>query len=141
MCRMERFRRAGSKGFTPLSAKHITGFTFLELLITSVVIGVGITALIAAFSEGIFVSGDASAFRTGSALTQTRMEELRGTSFAGVVSQARAAVPGFTGFDRQVVVTSVPGTNPNFKQADVTVYWSLGGGELSTTLTSYFVNN
>lgn len=118
------------------------GFTLLELLITAVILGVGIAALVAAFGQGVFASSDATALRTGSALAQARMEELRGTSFASIVTEARAAVPGFSGFDRELLVTSAPGgTNSNFKRADITVYWSLKGGELSTTLTSYFVNN
>lgn len=128
---MVRPRRAGSKGVT-----------FLELLLTAVLIGVGLAALLTAFGKGVFASSDASAFRTGSALTQAKMEELRGTPFANILTEARAAVPAFTGFDREVIVTSSPGgTNANFKQAVVTVYWTLKGGELSTTLTSYFVNN
>ena len=131
MCPTGQVRRADSKGFT-----------FLELLITAVILSVGIAALVAAFSEGVFASSDTAALRTASALAQARIEELRGTPFANIVTEARAAVPGFTGFDRQLLVTVSPGgTNVNFKQADVTVYWTIKGGELSTALTTYFVNN
>ena len=118
------------------------GFTLLEALITTVIIAVGMTALITAFNQGIFASGDAAALRTATGLSQAKMEQLRDSTFANIVNEARASVAGFSGFDRQVVVTSSPGgTNANFKQAAITVYWSTKGGELSTTLTSYFVNH
>ena len=118
------------------------GFTLLETLITTVIIAVGMAALITAFSQGLFASGDVSALRTATGLSQAKMEELNGVAFASIVNEARAPVAGFSGFDRQVVVTSSPGgTDANLKQVAVTVYWSIKGGELSTTLTSYLVNH
>ena len=124
------------------SRRVAKGYTLLETLITTVIIAVGMAALITAFSQGLFVSGDAATLRTATGLSQAKMEELEGTAFASLVNEARSPVAGFSGFDRQVAVTPSPGgTNANLKQVDVTVYWSMKGGELSTTLTSYLVNH
>ena len=137
MCPTGQIRRAVSN--RTISRK---GFVLLELLITTVVIAVGMAVLITAFSRGIFTSEDAAALRIATALSQAKMEQLRDSTFASIVNEARAPVTGFSGFDRQVVVTSSPGgTNANFKQVDVTIYWNTKGGELSTTLTTYVTNH
>lgn len=118
------------------------GLTLLETLITVVLITMGLLPLILSFARGVFASNIASDLRVATGLTQAKMEELKNTSFASITSESRAALSGFTGFERAVSVTSAPGsTNSNFKQVVVTVYWRTKGGELSTDLNNYFVNN
>ena len=120
-------------------SKH--GFTLLEILITIVILALGTTALLSAFSQAIFTSGIVSDLRTATALSQAKMEDLKDTAFASIVNETRAEVSGFTGFDRQVIVTASPaGTNSNLKQADTTVYYKTKGGERSSAFTTYFVN-
>ncbi len=104
-------------------------------------IATGITALLLAFNRGIFASGDAQDLRTATALAQLKLEEVKNTAFSSIVTGSRAAVSGFTGFERAVTVTSAPGgTDINLKQVDVTVYWTPTGGETFATLTTYIFN-
>jgi prepilin-type N-terminal cleavage/methylation domain-containing protein len=117
------------------------GFTLLEVLMTVVLIAVGITALVIAFSRGIAASADVSSAHTAASLAQLKLEEVQNTAFASIASEARAAVSGFTGFDREVTVTASPGsTDANLKQVDIIVYWTVKGGEISQTVTSFVAN-
>jgi prepilin-type N-terminal cleavage/methylation domain-containing protein len=117
------------------------GFTLLEMMIAIVLMTGGLAALLMSFNRGMFAFNDGSELRTATALAQGKMEEVRNTAFASIADEARAAVSGFSGFDREVDVTASPGgTDANFKQADVIVYRTTKGGEISTTLTTYFVN-
>lgn len=108
---------------------------------TVVLIAMGLSALSMAFSRAVFASSDAKYLRVATALAQLKLEEFQGTAFSSIAGESRAAVSGFTGFERQVTVTSSPGgTDSNFKQVVVTVYWQTKGGELSTSLTTYVAN-
>ena len=104
----------------------------------------GVSAATRLMGRGIFATTDTEILEQAVALAQERVENLRGTAFGSIANEAKAAVPGWTGFSRQVTVTQPAGTNANFKQVVVTVYWSPpGAAELSTALTSYVasVNN
>jgi prepilin-type N-terminal cleavage/methylation domain-containing protein len=115
-------------------------FTLLEMMLAVVLVAMGVSAALLAFSRGIFAANDAADLRTGNALAQAKIEALQNTSFGSLANETRAAVSGFTGFEREVTVTSSPGsTDSNFKQVVVTVYWTLTG-ELSTALTMYVAN-
>jgi hypothetical protein len=107
---------------------------------TVVLIAMGLSALSMAFSRAVFASSDAKYLRVATALAQLKLEEFAGGSFSSIATESRAAVSGFTGFERQVTVSTPSGTDSNFKQVVVTVYWQTKGGELSTALTTYVAN-
>ena len=115
-----------------------TGFTILEILIALLLVGVGVFAIMEAFNRGIFGTGDLEHHSLALSLTQERMEEIKNTTFSSIASQARAAVSGYSNFDQQVTVTS---PHPDLKQVDVVTYWQVPGGENSTSLSTYAVNN
>ena len=76
----------------------------------------------------------------GVALAELETERLRATSFAGTISSPRVPIPGWTGYERQVIVSNV--INNNLKQVIVRIFWTVGAGaETSTDITTYFVNN
>ena len=65
------------------------------------------------------------------------MESLKNTAYASVANEVKAAVSGFSAFQREVTV-STPVTN--LKQITVTVYWYNKTNELSTSLVTYRSN-
>jgi len=109
-------------------------------MLTLLLLVSGVTALTFMVSRGIFATTDAEAMEQGVALAQEKLEGIRGAAFALIASEAKAAIAGWTGFSRQVTVSQPTGTNSNFKQVVVTVYWDTVDGELSTALTTYVVN-
>lgn len=119
------------------------GFTILEVLITTLIVGISIFALMEAMNRGIFSSGDVENYSLALSLTQRKLEEIKGTSFGSVASSARATIVDIAGtnssvtFDQQVVVTSV---HTYLKQVDVTTYWTVPNGETSISLSTYVVN-
>lgn len=147
-------RKLGASGFIPKSAdlvralpgalrlapRYRKGFTLIEVMIATVLLVGGIAAATFVFSRGMFATTDAEGMEQGIALAQERMENLRATAFGSIASESKAAVSGWSGFSRQVDVSQPAGTNGNFKQVMVTVYWNTVGGELSTSLTTYVAN-
>lgn len=114
------------------------GFTLLELMIAIVLLVGGVAACTWCFSRAIYATTDAETMEQAVALAQEKLETLRGTTFTSIANEAKAAVTGWTGFSRQVAVTTP--LNSNLKQLVVTVYWTPGEAELSTALTTDVVN-
>lgn len=113
------------------------GFTLFEVLLTMFLLTFGFLALSEAMSVGLFAGGDHESHLVANNLAVEKMEELKNKTYANVASEAKAAVSGFTPFQREVAVT-VP--QANLKQATVTVYWYNKSDELSTSLVTYVSN-
>ncbi|MBI3318814.1 MAG: prepilin-type N-terminal cleavage/methylation domain-containing protein [Candidatus Omnitrophica bacterium] len=120
--------------------KNSRGFTLVELIIALLLLVGGIASSTFIFNRGLFATNDMEMVEQGVALAQEKMESLRGTAFASVASESKAAVSGWSDFSREVAVTEPAGTNSDFKQVVVTVTWNTTGGELSTSLTSHVAN-
>ena len=115
------------------------GFTLLEILIALVIFTAGIAAIMTVFSSGLLSSSDVENTTIGMNLAQRRIEEMRNRDYdTGVVSEARSAVSGFAGFEREVVVTE-PETD--LKQVTVTTYWTFKGDDVSLSLVTYISRN
>ena len=119
------------------------GFTILEVLTATLLVGVGIFAIMEAFNRGMFGSGDVEKHTLALALTQEKMEEIKDTSFASVASSARAALSGYTNFDQQVAMVTPAGSpaSADLKQVTVTTFWQVPGGENQVSLVTYVVNS
>jgi prepilin-type N-terminal cleavage/methylation domain-containing protein len=74
-----------------------SAMTLIELLIALVVMAIGITALVAAFSSGIVVINRGSKTTSAAALADQKMESYRGASYSAIVASAGAAVVGSNG--------------------------------------------
>ncbi len=120
--------------------KH--GFTILEVLTATLLVGFGIFAIMEAFNRGMFGSGDVEKHTLALSLTQEKMEEIKDLAFASVAGSARAALAGYTTFDQQVVVATPAGSpaSADLKQITVTTFWQVPGGENQVSLTTYAVN-
>lgn len=113
------------------------GFSLLEVLLAVLLVTVGFVTLSGAFSVGIFASGNNETLLLGTHLAQEKIEEIRNHSYASIANEARAAVSGFSAFDREVVVSTAV---TNLKQVTVNVYWNNKDDELSTSLVTYVSN-
>ena len=120
-----------------IQLRSFKGFTLLEVLLAVILFAAAFTVLAGAVSTGLSSGGDNENSLIAANLAAEKMELLKRTSYAGVASEAKTAVSGFTSFQREVVVTT-PVTN--LKQATVTVYWNHKSSELSTSLVTYFSN-
>lgn len=113
------------------------GFTLFEVLLTMFLLTFGFLALSEAMSVGLFAGGDHESHLVANNLAVEKMEELKNKSYANIATEAKAAVSGFTHFQREVVVT-LP--QADLKQATVRVYWYNKSDELNTSLVTYFSN-
>ncbi len=116
-----------------------SGFSLLEILIALIIFTTGVIAVLGLFSQGFVSSVDEENTGIAVTLAQRRLEEMRNLDFdTGVVSEAKAAVSGFPGFQREVIMTE-PQTD--LKQLVVNTYWTDKSGEVSTSLTTYISRN
>ena len=124
-------------GQIPSPKRLSGGFTLLEVLLALLLITLGTLALSQAFSVGLFTSAEDESILTSTNLAQEKMEEIRNKTYSSISNEARAAVSGFSNYEREVVVTT-PVTN--LKQVSVNVYWFNKASELSTSLVTYASN-
>ena len=113
------------------------GFTLFEVLLTIFLLTFGLVALAEAVSVGLAAGGDQENQLVASQLAIEKMEDLRNKSYANVANETKAAVSGFSSFQREVAVTT---PQANLKQATVTVYWYHKSDELNTSLVTYISN-
>lgn len=112
------------------------GFTLLEVLIATIILTVGIVALMWAFSSGIYAVGDIENVDSALNIAQAKMEQIKNTPFASLADSGPTADSNFPNFNLAVNVAE--GQNP--MQVDVTVAWQVKGGQTSITLTTLVAN-
>jgi type II secretion system protein I len=108
------------------------GFTLLEVLIATIILSVGIVALMWAFSSGIYATGDIENVDLALNIAQAKIEQIKNTPFASLADSGPTADSDFSNFN--VAVNVAEGQNP--MQVDVTVAWQVKGGQTSVTLTT-----
>jgi len=113
---------------------HARGFTLIELLIVIALFSAGAVALLQIFSMCLYAGGENENTIVATALAQEKMEEMRNEPYASVSAEARAQVPNYTFFDREVLVTT---PISNLKQVTVNVYWKERSGDVKTSLVTY----
>lgn len=118
------------------------GFTLIEVMLATLLLVGGIATATFVFGRGMYAGATLDTEMNAQALglAEEKTEQIRGTSFGSIASESKAAVSGWSGFSRDVTVSQPSGTNSDFKQVVVTVYWNSNEGELSTALTSYVAN-
>lgn len=114
------------------------GFTLLEVLIATLLVGISLFSIMELFNRGIFATGDARDYLLATSLTQEKLEELTNTSFSNVQSLDKNPVDGFARFERQVDVASV---DANLKRVTVTSFWNVPNGEANVSLVTYKANS
>ena len=119
--------RVGARG-------HTRGFTLIELLIVIVLFSAGAVALIQIFSLCLFGGGENENTIIATALAQEKMEEIRNEPYASISAEARAEVPNYTFFEREVLVST---PMSSLKQVTVNVYWKEKSGDVKTSLVTY----
>lgn len=123
--------RVGARGFTRDLAQ---GFTLIEVLIVIALFSTGAVALLQIFSMSLYGGAENENTIVATALAQGKMEEMCSKPYASVAAEARAQVPDYTFFDREVLVDT---PILNLKQVTVNVYWNERSGDVKTSLVTY----
>lgn len=111
------------------------GFTLTATLIVVVLIIIALFPLMRALSTSLFVSADTESNIIALNLGMGKMEEIRNKDFANVTTEAKAVVPKFPGFQREVIVTS---PHAKLKDVKIIIYWEISGGtERMVSLETY----
>ena len=124
------------------------GFTILEVLIAFVLVGTAVVAVMETFGRGFSGTGEVENYSLALSLAQERLEEIKNTAFASVVSDASPQnVPGYSStFTRQVSVVTNDNSTPcgnsvDLKRVTVMTFWTVPKGQTSVNLTTCIVNN
>jgi type IV pilus modification protein PilV len=121
------------------------GFTLIEALISLVVLSLGLFGLMQIQTRVMTDTGDSKTRTAAANLALEKLEELRASSYAGIVSDdAGETVPaqpgGTTDFTRSWVVTSH--TSPPYKEVSVTTSWTNADRNTeSLTLTTFIARS
>ena len=119
--------------------RHSAGFTLLEMLLATILLTVGSVSLLQAINSGLFAGGINETELVATYLAQEQIESIRNTAYASITQVAKAPVPGFTAFQRQVFVdNNVPVTN--MKRVTVSVYYTVKSSELTMSMVTYVSN-
>ncbi len=111
------------------------GFTLLEVIIAALILSIGIMALAQAFNLGLLASTDVEGIDLALNIAQARIEQIKNTAFASIVSSPSTPDSNFSNYNVTVTVT---GVNP--KQVVVTVSWNVKGGSTNVALTTLVAN-
>ena len=114
------------------------GFSLLEVLITTILMVVGVVAVVKAVNDGMAIDFAAENRAVATQLAQEKMESIKGsTSFSGITATPKAAVDAvkFPQFKSEVLVS---GSDP--KQVTVNVYWDTTDPSLKVTLQTLITN-
>lgn len=118
------------------------GFTLTEVLVSLLLVGIGIFAVMETFNRGFFGLGESENHSLALSLTQRKLEEV---SFSSITNTAKAVLVDFPEFQQQVVVVSNDGSAPCgssdiLKRIVVSTYWTTPKGEISVSLSTCLVN-
>ncbi len=108
------------------------GFTLLEALIATIILTVGVVAIIRALNSGIYAASGVENVDLALNIAQAKMEQMKNTAFASLADSGPAADANFPRFSTTVNVAE--GQNP--MRVDVTVVWPVKGGSTNITLTT-----
>jgi len=111
------------------------GFSLLEVLLAVLLFGAGLVFLLQTLNTGLVAGSYNESEIIAANLAQEMTEQLRNTTYASIASQTPAsAVTGFTGFTREVIVTT---PSASLKQITVNVYWYVRQTQASLSMVSY----
>lgn len=132
--------------------------TLIEVMVAMVLLATALIAVAAAVPAGLTSVGASGLAITATGLAQEPLDVARRTAFSslGSLAATRAAVTGFSGFEREVLVsdyaapgscsgapcsTSCPtvGGQPTCRTVEVRVYYRGSFGDTVTTLSQVFV--
>ena len=133
------------------------GMTLIEVMIAMLLLATGLIAIAAAVPAGLTAVSASGLAITATGLAQEPLDSAKRTAFASLPSLAatRAAVSGFSGFEREVLVSnygapggcsSAPcsascptiGGQPTCRSVEVRVYYRGALGDTTTTLMQVF---
>ena len=119
------------------------GFTLLEVLIATIILTVGVAAIIWAFSAGMYATTDVENVELALGIAQTKLENIYGTT-GGVTNEVlhNVSSDGFVGdiYQNQNFQVEVVTDDNDPEQVDVNVYWDTKGGQASIALTTLVAN-
>ena len=109
------------------------GFTLLEIVISTVLITIGVTAVVRVISTGIYTDRANEGKLIALNYAVDRMESLLNTSYGSLTASSDTPLTGYT---RTWTITN----NTNYKTIAVTVTWYYKSRQMSVDLASYLAN-
>ena len=119
-------------------AKEIArnGFTFIEVMISVLILGIVLIPLLDIFAQSNLNSVDAQKSTTALYLTQSKLEQYINTTFSDIKSVNKQAYPNKPGYDYAVSVNeTVNAKGYQGKTITVIVYYQVGSVEKQVSLT------
>jgi len=120
------------------------GMTMIELMVALMLLSVALIALAASFPYSMYAVVGGGLQTQATALAQAALEDARRTTFANLplLSSPKATVPGWTGFEREVLVSDYTPAGScaasSCRKVEVRVWFTSQQGETQTSLITVF---
>jgi len=115
-------------------ASRTRGFTFLEMLLTMLILVMVFFPLVQVLSRALLVGGETENTNLALGLARDKLETIKNTSFTSIANESKAPIPGSDLFQSEVIVTS---PHSKLKDVEIIIYWqSADGSELNISLKS-----
>lgn len=117
-----------------------SGFTLLEVLLATIIVTVGVVALVGAFSRGLFATADIENTDRALKIAEANMEMLKNKNFTDIntTTKVSALLTNLSFSNFNVSGSVAEGQNP--MQVNITVKWNVKGGQTNVTLTTLVAN-
>lgn len=109
-----------------LGTKNKRGFSIIEVTISLAVLALIFGGMLSLLDRGFIAARKTNKRTTAYSLIREKLEEKFSTAVWSPTSEAQAAVPGFTGFQRSVAVTNPYLGFNSLALINVTVLWDTG---------------
>jgi Tfp pilus assembly protein PilV len=120
-----------------MAYKKMGGLTLMEVLLVVAFLAVVFVPLLQMFSQSFIASSEAELSLKASTLAEKFMEEEKTLSFSNMASEAKAAVPGVSGFEKEIIVSE---PNVNLKDVEIRIFYTVANSELTMTLKTLIAN-
>ena len=128
--------------FRKRAVKRAEGFTLLELLVASALFVTFTTLLMQAFNMGFASIKDLETVNLAYYLAGNKMETLINKPYDEIVTEAKADIPDFEGYETEVVVSYPQDPNTKLKKVVLNLTFPKhGGGTRNVWLKTLVVDN
>lgn len=130
------------RAFDKRIAKRADGLTLLELLMASALFVTFTTLLMQAFNMGFASIKDLETVNLAYYLAENKMENLINKPYDEIVAEDKTAIPDFTDYETEVLVSYPQSPNTKLKKVVVNLTFpKLGGGTRNVWLKTLVVDN
>ncbi len=118
-----------------MTTRGKSGFTLIEVMVSAVLLGIGITAALGALRHSVLATRRAEEYSLAAILAQSKLEEAKLLASQGLTNDRGDFSPDYP--DIQWEQEVIEGPESNLDQVTIRIIWTSSGQEQTYELTTY----